>query len=106
MDVVRKQKTENRKQKTENREKMIVSPGDMRGGTIEIEGEMMAKIWVNFDESNKFLLFDPRQGVLRRKKNSSGEQIPIEVLETEFVKGKISEGLLIKVDSPRKIKEK
>jgi len=66
----------------------------------------MAKIWVNFDGGSNFLLFDPQYGVLRRKKNSSGEQIPIEVLETELVKGKISEGLLIKVDPPKKIKEK
>jgi hypothetical protein len=85
---------------------MIVSSRPLPGDTIEMEGERMSKIWVNFNEGYNFVLFDSKQGILRRKKSSSGEQIPIEILETEFVKGKISEGLLTKVDSPKKIKEK
>ena len=104
MDVVRNERR--KKEEGKQREKDSVASKSAGGHYQKIEGEKMNKMWVNFDEGYNFLLFDSKQGVLRRKKSSSGEQIPIEILETEFVKGKISEGLLTKVDSPKKIKEK
>jgi len=62
----------------------------------------MSKIFVKFSGSYDFVLFDPEQGILRRK--GKGEQPSIEVRRTSFVEARIKEGLL--VEAPKKSKDK
>lgn len=62
----------------------------------------MSKIFVKFSGNYDFILFDPEQGILRRK--GEGEKPSIEVRRTSFVQAKIKEGLL--VEAPKRTKDK
>ena len=55
----------------------------------------MSKILVKFSQKYDFVLFDPEQGLLRRK--GKGEGSPTEGNMTSFVQAKIKEGLLTEV---------
>ncbi|MCJ7507328.1 MAG: hypothetical protein MUO85_01185 [candidate division Zixibacteria bacterium] len=57
----------------------------------------MNKIKVLFADETTFLLVDEEQGILRKRCDSDGKQIPLEVEETSFVQNKINERVLIKV---------
>lgn len=57
----------------------------------------MNKIKILFSDEAPFVLEDKEQGVLRKRIDKNGKQIPLDAIETSFVMGKIVEGLLIKV---------
>jgi hypothetical protein len=66
----------------------------------------MKKIWVTFSDDAEFVLVDEEQGILRKRCNSDGKQIPLEVEETSFVQNKINERILRKVSEEKTKKVK
>ncbi len=62
----------------------------------------MSKIFVQFSLGYDFVLFDPEQGILRKK--GKDKLSPVEVNKTSFVQSKMKEGLLF--EAPKRSKDR